>query len=60
MWRRFLCRFVGCSRCEAYATDKGMGGKCADCGRVHGWITREELRAYADREIERRRAVNGS
>lgn len=49
--RRFLtwCFWLGCTRCEPYETAEGCGGKCIDCGKVHGWVTRAELRAYADR-----------
>ena len=49
MLRRIVCRWIGCFRCEHYETDHGIGGKCRDCGRVHGWVTRDELRAYGAR-----------
>ena len=54
MIRRFICRFVGCFRCRPFETAEGMGGLCVDCGKMHGWVTREELRAYADRELAKR------
>lgn len=49
MLRRLMCRFGRCTRCQTYETDAGIGGRCIDCGRVHGWITREELRAHGER-----------
>lgn len=27
-----------------------MGGKCIDCGRVHGWVYRQDLFAYSERK----------
>ena len=49
MWRRFLCRWVGCFRCRTLDTPEGIGGQCIDCGKVHGWVTLDELRAYGAR-----------
>lgn len=49
MLRRLVCRFIGCFRCKMLSTDEGIGGQCIDCGRVHGWVARDELRAYAER-----------
>jgi hypothetical protein len=34
-------------------TSDGCGGKCVDCGHLAGWLTNEELRAVADRALER-------
>jgi hypothetical protein len=53
IFRNFMCRFIGCQRCHVYDTAEGIGGKCIDCGKVHGWVTRAELRAYADRMVPR-------
>jgi hypothetical protein len=50
MFYRLMCRFYQCFRCRVYETPDGIGGKCIDCGKIHGWVTREELRAYAERE----------
>lgn len=36
---------------RTYSTPDGIGGKCIHCGKITGWVTREELRAYADREL---------
>ena len=52
--RQLLCWLGWCSRCELHDTAEGIGGKCIDCGKVHGWVTREELRAYADRDLRTR------
>lgn len=45
---RMLCALGHCTRCRAHSTDEGIGGKCEACGRIHGWVTREELGAYYD------------
>lgn len=47
--RRLMCKFGRCTRCKTLSTAEGIGGQCLDCGRIHGWVTREELRAYAER-----------
>ena len=51
-WRRLLCRFGRCP-CRHYEDDGGCGGQCVRCGRIVGYVTRAQLRAYADREIAR-------
>jgi len=51
---RVLCRLGWCMRCATYDTSEGIGGRCIDCGKVHGWVTREELRAWADADLELR------
>ena len=49
MLRRLMCWLGRCTRCETIHEDPvGIGGRCIDCGKVHGWVTRDELRAYAD------------
>lgn len=53
MLRRLICRYLWCSRCERHDTPEGIGGKCIDCGTLHGWVTREELRAYGERMTRR-------
>ena len=40
---RILCRLGKCRSCRTHSTDEGIGGKCVLCGRLHGWMTREEL-----------------
>jgi len=51
-WLR-LCPF-------RYHEDQGgVGGRCVRCNRISGYVTREELRAYADREIAKRAARAG-
>lgn len=44
---RLLCRMGRCTQCRLYETEDGIGGRCDGCGRVHGWVTRAELRASA-------------
>lgn len=51
MFRKIMCWLGKCTRCRTYSTYEGIGGKCIDCGKIHGWVTREELRAYADRQL---------
>lgn len=46
----FLCRVVGyCRRCRLLETATGIGGQCVSCGRIHGWMTTEELRELWER-----------
>lgn len=47
--RRFLCWLGWCAQCELHDTPEGIGGKCISCGKIHGWVTREELRTYGER-----------
>lgn len=49
---KILCFFGKCWRCETYSTDCGIGGRCIDCGKIHGWVTRAELRRYEERMNE--------
>lgn len=47
-WTMRIAHWFGrCLRCRVYETDEGIGGKCIDCGKVHGWVTREELCSFA-------------
>lgn len=51
LWGRspsLFCRIGKCRSVRPYDDVDGVGGKCDNCGRVHGWVTREELRRYAD------------
>ncbi len=52
MLRRLLCWLGWCTRCELQSTDEGIGGKCVDCGRVHGWMTRDEVRVVYGKRRE--------
>lgn len=52
LWSRLMCRLGRCRERALYSTDDGIGGRCVRCGRIHGWMTRDELRA----EVERLRA----
>jgi hypothetical protein len=53
MFRKLMCRNGWCTRCQTFDTADGIGGKCIDCGKIHGWVTREELRRFADRELQK-------
>ena len=37
------CLMRRCGRCRVISTDEGIGGQCDRCGRIYGWITRNEL-----------------
>lgn len=43
-WVKIGHWFGRCLRCRLHETEDGIGGKCIDCGKVHGWMTRDELR----------------
>lgn len=47
LWSQIAHWFGRCLRCNAYSTEEGIGGRCIDCGQIHGWMTREELRRLA-------------
>jgi hypothetical protein len=49
LFERLMCRLGRCWNCRPYSTDEGVGGKCIRCGKIHGWLTREDLRRYADK-----------
>jgi hypothetical protein len=53
-WLRLWCRLLTCT-CVPYSDEGGCGGQCVRCGRVVGYVTRAQLRAYADREMRRAR-----
>jgi hypothetical protein len=44
--------FDQCLRCKPHSTDDGIGGRCIDCGKIHGWVTRDELRALGEELIK--------
>lgn len=46
-----FCILRKCRHCSMYETGEGIGGKCDDSGRIHGWVTRAQLRRYADANI---------
>ena len=49
MIRRLICRFIGCFQCRTYETPEGIGGKCISCGRIHGWMSRDDLAKIIER-----------
>lgn len=46
---RLSCRFGHCWSCRTWSTYDGVGGRCIRCGRIHGWVTRAELRDHINR-----------
>lgn len=44
-YHRISCRLGRCGQCRFHDTDDGIGGQCIHCGRLHGWMTRDELLA---------------
>lgn len=44
-----MCRLGHHPECRLLDTDEGIGGRCVHCGKVFGWVTRDELRAVHDR-----------
>ena len=55
LFEKWMCRIGRCWNCALHSTDEGIGGKCIRCGKVHGWVTRDELRTYADAMIKARK-----
>ena len=56
LWRRITRCSTGMCPCEPYEDGGGCGGQCVRCGRIVGYVTREQLRAYADRRVPPRKA----
>jgi hypothetical protein len=50
-WRRLFC--WGWCPCRHYEDAGGCGGQCVRCGKIVGYVTRAELRAYLDRQLPR-------
>ncbi len=46
-FRKLFC--WGWCPCRHYEDAGGCGGQCIRCGKVVGYVTRAQLRAYADR-----------
>ena len=46
MFYRLMCWLGRCWRCNFYSTPEGVGGRCIDCGKIHGWATQAELVNY--------------
>lgn len=43
-WRVRFAHWIGwCPRVTIFQASDGIGGMCIDCGKIHGWITDEEL-----------------
>jgi hypothetical protein len=48
-YRRPLCWLKLCTG-TPNSDDKGMWGECSSCGERWGYVTREQVRRYIDRE----------
>jgi hypothetical protein len=53
MIRHLLCLLGFCTRVELHETDAGIGGRCIDCGKIHGFMSSLELRALAPPAVRR-------
>ena len=42
-WLRSWRCWFGCS-CKTLDIDEGIGGQCVRCGKLYGWMTRDELK----------------
>jgi hypothetical protein len=53
---RFIAWLTGLHqhRCRTESDETGIWGECIICHQRFGFVTRAELRRYADREIEKR------
>lgn len=56
-WARQLLCLAGLCSCIPYEDDGGCGGQCVHCGKIVGYVTREQLRRYADAEHARSQSV---
>jgi hypothetical protein len=54
--RRLRC-FLGFCSCKPASDDAGVWGECVHCGKRFGFVTRAQLRAYADAEQRREAAL---
>ncbi len=54
LFRRVSCFLGRCRRCRLIDLMSGIGGICVDCGRIYGWISREELGRMTREESEPR------
>lgn len=48
-WFGLRCLLRMCP-CRHYEDAGGCGGQCINCGKIVGYVTRAELRAWADGE----------
>lgn len=52
IWKLPMC-WAGMCAYRTNSDDDGVWGECATCGKRAGYVSRQELRAYADAEFER-------
>ena len=52
IWRLPICWLQLCGY-KTQSDDSAIWGECTTCGHRAGQVSRDELRAYADREIDR-------
>lgn len=45
-WTWHLCK------CYTQSDNDGVWGECVICHKRYGYVTREELRSYCDRELD--------
>jgi len=49
-WFGLRCLMRSCG-CRHYEDEGGCGGQCVMCGKVVGYVTRAQLRAWSEREL---------
>ncbi len=52
IWRKLTTCWMGFCGFRTASDASGIWGECSTCGKRAGYVTRDELRAYADREVE--------
>lgn len=52
LWRRLTTCWMGFCGFRTASDETGIWGQCQTCGKRAGYVSREALRAYADREVE--------
>ena len=50
LWVRIAHWFGRCPRCEVHDVQTASAVGASTVGKIHGWVTRAELRAFADRD----------
>jgi hypothetical protein len=55
LWVWLRCKCAMCP-CVPMDDDTGCWGQCVTCGKRFGFVTREQLRRYADHELKARGA----
>lgn len=50
---KMLCYFKLCKACVPKSDDTGCWGECLSCGAKYGFVEREVLRKYCDKDVEK-------